>query len=33
MSKIIAENVNVYYGSKQALFDVSINIADKRLQH
>ena len=23
MSKIIAENVNVYYGSKQALFDVS----------
>lgn len=31
MSKIIAENVNVYYGSKQALFDVSINIAEKEV--
>ena len=29
MSKIKAENVNVYYGSKQALFDVSIDIAEK----
>ena len=31
MSKIIAENVNVYYGSKQALFDVSIDIAEKEV--
>lgn len=31
MSKIKAENVNVYYGSKQALFDVSINIAEKEV--
>ena len=29
MSKIKAENVNVYYGSKQALFDVSIGIAEE----
>ena len=31
MSKIKAENVNVYYGSKQALFDVSIDIAEKEV--
>ena len=31
MSKIKAENVNVYYGPKQALFDVSINIAEKEV--
>ncbi len=31
MSKIKAENVNVYYGSKQALFDISIDIAEKEV--
>ena len=31
MSIIKAENVNVYYGPKQALFDVSINIAEKEV--
>jgi phosphate transport system ATP-binding protein len=31
MSKIKAENVNVYYGSKQALFDVSVDIAEKEV--
>ena len=31
MTKISAKNVNVFYGSKQALFDVSIDIMDKEV--
>ena len=31
MSKISARNVNVFYGSKQALFDVSIDIREKEV--
>jgi len=31
MNKITARNVNVFYGSKQALFDVSINIQEKEV--
>jgi len=31
MNKIIARDVNVFYGSKQALFDVSINIQEKEV--
>lgn len=31
MNKIIARDVNVFYGSKQALFDVSINIKQKEV--
>ena len=31
MSKISARNVNVFYGSKQALFDVSIDIHEKEV--
>ena len=31
MSKISARNVNVFYGSKQALFDVSIDICEKEV--
>ena len=31
MTKISAKNVNVFYGSKQALFDVSIDIKDKEV--
>lgn len=31
MNKIIARDVNVFYGSKQALFDVSINIKEKEV--
>lgn len=29
MSKISAKNVNVFYGSKQALFDVSLDISER----
>ena len=31
MTKISAKNVNVFYGSKQALFDVSLDIMDKEV--
>ncbi len=31
MNKITARDVNVFYGSKQALFDVSINIQEKEV--
>ena len=31
MNKITARDVNVFYGSKQALFDVSINIKEKEV--
>ena len=31
MNKITAKDVNVFYGSKQALFDVSINIKEKEV--
>ena len=31
MNKITAKDVNVFYGSKQALFDVSINIQEKEV--
>jgi len=31
MNKITARDVNVFYGSKQALFDISINIQEKEV--